>query len=403
MLRVSPLGVCVAFLRAKPFVTSLNIILYAIGVFAIVLLLQLSGQIEQRLKSNSKSIDLIVGAKGSPLQLVLSALYHLDAPTGNIPLSSLELLRSDPLVKQAIPISIGDAVGGFHIVGTQPEFLNLYASKIRTGEIFNAPMQVVLGSQAAQALALNVGDSFVGSHGLSATGDRHASHPFTVVGILEPSGSVIDRLCLTSLESVWQVHQHHDDHDIDHAAEPAVQHQVTALLLQYKSPIAAAILPNRINTETALQAASPAVEITRLMQLLGFGVKTLHLLSSIVVFAAVLSALIALTNMLDQRRVDFATMRALGASVRWVISTVLLQGIATALIGSVIGLGAAHLALYLAGSLITAGLGFTPDALSIVQFEAYLPLIALVVGAISAALPAVRLYRQEVAKILTES
>ena len=400
-LRFSPVGMAAALLRSRPLMTSLTLVLYIIGVFSIVLLFQLSSQIEQRLVTNSKSIDLVVGAKGSPLQLVLATLYHLDAPTGNIALSSLEAIKSDPLVRRVVPLSIGDAVRGFRIVGTVPDFFDLYSTKIRLGKVFDAPMQAVLGSEVAEALALNLGDNFIGSHGLVGGSDQHTSTPFTVVAILEPSGSVIDRLCLTSLESVWQLHQHHGDQNFEAASH--LHQEISAALVQYKSPIAAASLPRKINSESALQAASPAVEITRLMRLLGLGVRTLQLLSSIILVAAILNALMALTNMLDQRRLDFATMRALGASASWVISTIFIQGILIALAGSVLGIVAAHLALSFASVALAANIGFIPSAFEPGAFELLVLIGAIAVGICSAALPAYRLYKQEVAKTLAQS
>ena len=403
MSRLSPLGLAVALLRSKPLVTILNIIIYATAVFSIVLLIQLSTQVEKRLRSNSKSIDLVVGAKGSPLQLVLSALYHLDAPTGNIALSSLDTLRADPLVRRVIPLSVGDSVRGYRIVGSEPEFLDLYSASILEGKIFEAPMQALLGSEVAQQLGLKLGDTFVSSHGLSEGSDQHTNNPFKVVGILKQSGGVIDRLCLTSLESVWQMHQHHESGaKYSEQSNLSSQKQVTAALIQYKSPIAAATLPRKINSESSLQAASPAVEITRLMHLLGLGVKTLQLLSSIVLLAAILSALIALTNMLDQRRLDFAIMRAMGASVSWVISTVVMQGVAIAVIGTALGVLAAHLTLFIWRAALTASIGFAPDVLELNTLELCLLPCAVAIGALSAALPAFRLYRQEVAKTLAQ-
>lgn len=398
-LSFSPLRIAVALLKRSKLTFYLNCLIYAVGIFSIVLTWQFNQQIEERLRSESKRIDLVVGAKGSPLQLILSSIYHLDSPTGNIPLTSVEALRSEALIKNIVPISIGDSVNGFRIVGTTNEFFDLYSATLASGQYFKQPMEAVLGAKVADTGHYKIGDTFVSSHGLSGSSELHQQQLFKVVGILNPSAGVLDRLCITNLESIWQLHQH-PINTTSTTHSPINSQQVTAALIQYRSAIAAASLPRKINSETAMQAASPAFEITRMMHFLGLGTRALHLLSMIIVFTAAMSALIALTNMLDQNQLDFATMRTLGATPSWVFCTVITLGILIAFSGSVVGLIAAHACLFMFQSNLNQILGFAPNPADIQAFEFFVVGLGVIVGALSALLPAWRIYNQEVAKTL---
>lgn len=198
-----------AYLRDRPLTTALNVLLLAISVAMLVLLLQLGTQASERFDRDARGIDLVVGAKGSPLQLILSSVFHIDQPTGNIPLSARTLLERDPAVAKVVPLALGDNFDGFRIVGTDKGFAALYGTRLAAGRAFAAPMEAVIGAEVARATGAGLGQKFIGSHGLGEDEDGAQGHdhaPFVVVGILAPTGGVADRLILTSVESVWAVH-----------------------------------------------------------------------------------------------------------------------------------------------------------------------------------------------------
>lgn len=197
--------------------TLLSIILTAFGVAILVSIYITSDTFEKQLDNNSKQVDLVVGAKGSPLQLILSALYHIDNPTGNILLSEAEKLQDNPMIDMAVPISLGDNFKGHRIIGTDTSFMTLYELGLASGKMWAKSYEVVIGSETARKRQLKLGDQIHSAHGLAENAHIHDEHPFTVVGILKPSGTVVDNLLLCNLESVWDVHGiHHDDHDHDH-------------------------------------------------------------------------------------------------------------------------------------------------------------------------------------------
>ncbi|MDA8021168.1 MAG: ABC transporter permease, partial [Thermoanaerobaculia bacterium] len=205
-----------ANLRAAPITSALNVGLLALGTATIVVLLLFSHQLDQTLTRDAEGIDLVLGAKGSPVQLVLSTVYHADLPTGNIPLAEAQRWTEDRRIAQAIPLSLGDSAHGFRIVGTTSAYPALYDAGLAEGRLWDASLEAVLGAEVARATGLRLGDELIGSHGMTGMGDQHAASPYRVVGILSATGAVVDRLILTSLDSVWDIHDGEHDHDHDH-------------------------------------------------------------------------------------------------------------------------------------------------------------------------------------------
>ncbi len=217
------LRLSLAYIRARALNAALNVLLLGLGVATIVVLLLFTHQLEQRLERDSKGIDLVVGAKGSPLQLILSSVYHVDIPTGNIPLADAEKLKSNPLIKDTVPLALGDSFEGFRIVGTDHDYVSLYQGQVTSGRLWEKPYEAVLGNEVASHSGLKLGEQFVGSHGLVEGGEKHEHSPYTIVGVLAPSGSVLDRLVLTSVESVWEIHgqgPHAEEDDDEDSADP---------------------------------------------------------------------------------------------------------------------------------------------------------------------------------------
>ena len=387
-------GISLAYLRARPLSTALNLLLLALGIAMITVLLLVTAQLEERMGRDARGIDMVAGAKGSPMQLVLSAVFHLDAPTGNIPLDDALALSRHPAVKKAIALALGDSYQGFRIVGTSKDYPAHYDARLDEGRLWNEPMEAVLGAEVAAKSRLGVGASFAGAHGLAAGGKAHEEEPFKVVGVLALNGTVLDRLVLTSIESVWEVHEH--------GGRPSGRREITALLIQYASPLAAATLPRQVNASASLQAASPAYESARLFRMIGVGVDVMRAFGLVLVLAAGLSVFIALLNALEERRYDLAVMRMLGASRGKLMGLMLLEGIVLALLGGIAGMALGHLCTEALGAALKAaqqtkltGWAWNPQ-------EPWLLVLAVAVGIAAALLPAWRAYRADVALVLAE-
>lgn len=456
--------------------TILSVLLTAFGVSILIVIYISSMTFEKQLENNTKNIDLVVGAKGSPMQLILSSLYHVDNPTGNIPLVEANKIADNPLVQLATPISLGDNYKGHRIIGTDETFLELYDLKVKEGTLWKKSFEVVLGAEVVRKHQLKIGDKIFSAHGLSADAHQHDDHPFTVVGILEPAQSVVDNLILSNLASVWEVHgiahnhehihgdhehadHNHDDHnhaehehtDHDHTAHGHADHnhddldhaehehdhdhktiedvqeeelvsekpqnntfiksigqdmiedqgvEITALLVKYSSPTAISVLPRMINQSTQMQAASPAIESSRIFSLLGVGFDSLGILAYVIMIIAGFSVFISLYNAMKDRKYDLAIMRTLGATKAKLFTITLVEGLIITFIGGFIGLILGHLILYYI-SLQTSESADFIQAFAIHTNELVILLMAMIIGIIASIIPAIKAYQTTISNILS--
>ena len=383
-----------SYLRARPLNTALSVILLALGVATIVLLLLVVGQAEERMQRDARGIDLVVGAKGSPMQLMLAGIYHLDAPTGNIPLTAAQALAKNRFIRKAIPLALGDSWKGHRIVGADKAYADHYGAELREGRFYQKPMEAVLGAEAAARSGIGVGGTFKGAHGLGSEGDEHED-AYTVVGVLARSNSVIDRLVLTSIESVWQLHEEHQQPK-DEARE------VTVVLVQYASPLAAATLPRQINSQSELQAASPAYETARLFSIVGVGIDALRGFAAVLILAAGLSVFIALYSALEERRYELAVMRTLGASPGKLFGLLIGEAFVLSLLGVALGLLLGHGLASLLGAWLERQQHYPVTGLEWRPEELWVAGIALGVGVVAAIVPAWRAYRTDVSRTLAQ-
>ena len=401
MRRLNAVSMALAALRHQPLATCLNLLLMAIGVAMMTFILSASRQLEEGAMKDANGIDMVVGAKGSPLQLILSSIYHIDIPTGNIPAAAQAELAANPLVAEAIPLALGDSYQGYRIVGSSADYIRHYGGQAASGVLFGGSMQVVLGAEVARRTGAALGARFAGSHGLVAGGEVHAHAPYTVVGILRPTGTVLDRLIVTPVASVWRVHE--TDPDEPHAQANAAEHEVTALLVRYASPLAAVSLPRWVNSQTRLQAAQPALESAKLFELVGVGADVLRAIAAIVLAVAALSMFVALYHALEERKTDLAILRALGAPPRKLLLLLLTQGLALALGGAVLGWLLGHCGVGLLGALMEGQQNLALSAWSVDPQEAWLLPAALLVGLAASIVPAVRAYRTDIAATLAHA
>ena len=400
---MSPLKISWKSLWSKPLSASLNIMLVAFGTGILTLLLLASTQIEEKLNNNSKDIDLVVGAKGSPLQLILSSIYYIDFPTGNIPLKEANELSHNPFVKRATPLALGDNYNGVRIVGTDSNFISLYGLKIKHGKFWVKDLEATIGINVAKEQNLKVGDTFYGAHGLTNNSDVHKDHPYKVVGILTPQHNVTDNLILTNIASVWEMHEEEGKKENGKGKmEDVEDREITSLLIQYRSPMSVAMFPRMVNQITSLQSASPAMESTRLFSLIGVGVDTLQWFAVLIMFIAAISVFVNLYNSLKERNYDLAIMRTLGASRTKLFIIVILEGLLLTIAGTIVGILIGHVVLELIGNYQESSQAKLSGKIFITS-ELYLLLAGLGIGIFASALPALQAYRSNISKILAKN
>jgi putative ABC transport system permease protein len=453
----------VAKLFSKPAGTVLSVLLFAIGVTIISLLVNFEKTLKEQFYGNLAGIDLVAGAKGSPLQLILSAVFHADAPTGNISLSEADRISVNPMVEKTIPIALGDNFRGFRIIGTTAEYAQLYNAELNSGNWFTKSGEVTIGWEVARRTGIGTGDEFTGVHGFLDHGHSHDYFPYQVTGVMEKTNTVIDKLILTPVQSVWDVHSgnlqddavhdhdhdhedcdhdhHHQDEDCDHdhdhepAPDARVQEinikierdeeltreemllyseyknllaerahdpskEITALLIFFNSPVAAVTLPRLINENTNMQAAVPAIELNRLLGLLGWGIDALRLLAWIIIIISGINIFVNLLNTLGQSAYEIALIRVMGAPRYKVLIMLLSQGLLLAFAGWIAGILFSRLIWLVIPSIS----GITFGALPLVTYQELLLLgYTLLIGLSGATAPAIIAYRTNIHSTLSKS
>ena len=449
----------------KPLNTALSIILLTASVAIITVLILLQEQFEKKFNDNIDGIDMVLGAQGSPLQLILSSVYQVDAPTGNIDYTEAKKWMKHPFVETAIPLAFGDNYRGYRIVGTTPDYLKKYGAEVTNGKIFEKNFEVVVGNSIAQKLGLKVGDKFFGSHGDAEEGEVHDEHTYIVSGIMSATGKVVDNLILSNVQSVWAMHDHehtegesadaheehdhhdheattesHDheehtaaaeegtehhhadghDHDHDHADEAHVhdhdheQHaevqiseegkEITAVLIKFRSKMGIVTWPRLIPQNTKMQAALPAIEINRLFTLFGIGLDALQYLAYGIMLISGISIFIALYNTLKERKYEFALLRVNGASRIQLLMLVLIESLLLCVTGFVFGtiVGRIALSLISGSSESEFKISFNPFEF-VWEKEGYLFLLTIFVGILAAVIPAVKAYSLNISKTLANA
>jgi len=411
----------------------LNIILFGLGVGLISFLLLFNDQLKDKFDKNLAEIDLVVGAKGSPLQMILCNMYHIDNPTGNISIkSATPLLRPlHPLIKTAIPLSLGDNYKSYRVVGTNHEFLDLYGASLESGTLYKKDFEVTIGKAVADDTGLKVGDKFVSSHGF--TEDEELTHEhaaFLVTGIMGGTGSVIDQLILTNTASVWKVHEHQDhdhegeeghdhedheghdheeahDHNHDNSNEDLINHpeeSITSVLIQYKNRtnFQALNFGRNINENTDMQAASPAIEMNRLYSMIGVGTDALQALAILIAIVSALSIFISLFRSMKERKYELALIRVLGGSRTKVFLLIILEGVILAFIGFLIGSLLSHVSMEYMATFLKSSYRYSFTGWHFLKVEWLLLGISLLIGIIAALIPAIQAANTDINKTLGE-
>ncbi|MEZ4775488.1 MAG: FtsX-like permease family protein [Bacteroidia bacterium] len=391
-------------LRARPLASFLSLLLLTFGVSIISLLLLLNAQLEGNFNKNVRGIDMVLGAKGSPLQLILASVYHIDNPTGNIPLEEVEKAMDNPMVEKWIPLAYGDNYKGYRILGTDHQYVDHYEASLAEGSLWEKDFEVTPGALVAERLGLKVGDEFLGAHGVVGELNIHDGHAYKVSGILNPSGTVIDQLILTNISSVWNIHEEHETTETTGAeAEHEAEHRdITAALVKFRTPMGTMMIPRKINQETSMQAALPAIEINRLFSLFAAGIQTIRAIAVAIIIISGISVFISLYSSLRDRKYELAIMRTLGASRLQLFGFVVQEGLILSVWGFILGMCVSRGGMIFLSAVIESDYHYQFDPWHILPEEGYLLGLTLLIGFVAALIPGIQAFNTHISETLAD-
>ncbi len=422
-------------IRQRSLASVLTMFSIMLGVALVVSILILKQESSDAFNQTATGYEIIVGPKGSSLQLTLNTIYQIGVPIQNMPYDTYTKLKDDKRVKLAIPYVLGDNFKNHRFIGTTPEIFSDFSYQkdkkyqLKEGRFFTKDFEVVIGNETALRTGLKIGDTFAGSHGVESYEGyegmfEHAEFKFTVVGILEKTFTPVDKVIFTSMNSIWEIHHHeaeeklkertggtndttkHDGHNHSKDAEGVhelkyADKSVTAILVSLKSPVFFDLLRRQINENKYeginAQAVIPVFEIKQLFDIIGNINSILIIIAYLVVFVAVISILVSIYNSMNERKRDIAIMRSLGARKQTILNIILIEGFIISFIGGILGIIISHLLIFIFKDTISniAGIQISGTVFNI--FEFYILTGTVLLGLIVTIIPALKAYNTDVA------
>ncbi len=395
-------------------VTMLGIAL-ASGLVMSVFMIQ--KQSFQAFTGGDVGFDAVLGARGSQLQLVLNTIFHLETSNGNIPYSLYEEIAKNPQVELAIPYAVGDNYQGFRIVGTSDDIFTKFeyrkGQKFQvedSGKFFNPKeKEAVIGKFVAQRTGLKVGDIFQPYHGLIFDEDKKHDDDYKVVGVLQTTNSPSDRVVWIPIEGIYRMKGHilrgtGENYKAQEGEEiPQEVKEVSAVMLKLKSLQAGMSLEQTINKQgkVATLAFPIGRTMAELFDKIGWLNRVLELVAYLVVVVAAFSILASIYNSINERRREFAILRALGAKRITVFSVIILESTIIAFFGTLLGFIVYFIILLFTASIVQAETGVVLDIFKFDSMLIYTSLLMISVGALAGVIPAFKAYQTDVSENLT--
>jgi len=385
------LTVALKYLRGRLIASTLTVVSIALGVSLVVASVLLAQGIKEGFIAGATDYNLVVGAKGSPTQLVLSVVFRMDLATPNIEYTIYRDLQQDPRVETAVPIGLGDAYRGFRYVATNNTYFAASPWRRKTfalaaGRFFADDRQseptyeVLLGAAAARSTGLQIGDRFY-------EGEEMAEYPLTVAGILGPTHSADDRAIFLSLPSYWGMNE---------VARGMAVKPLTAVLIRPKRMSDLPSLHRELNVAAETQAVLPSGVLLTIFNMMAVAEDVLRMILTVVGIIVLLYVFVSMYSATTERRREIATMRALGARRATILGIVLAECAALATVGGIGGIIGGHAVAYLAESLLGSS-GLVTNPFRVDVFEPAVLAGVILLGTLAGLLPAVLAYRTEVA------
>ena len=401
-------------IKQRSLSSMLTILSVLLGVGLVTAILILKNESEDAFNQTATGYEIIVGPKGSSLQLTLSTVYQIGLPIHNMPIKVYYLLKNDKRVRLAIPYIFGDNYKNFRITGTVSELFSEFEYKkgirykLDEGSFFSNDFEAVIGKEVADKTGLKTGDTFSGSHGIESYegASEHSEKKFKVTGILSRTFTPSDRVIFVSMNSVWELHNHENENNgsEDHHIISDSMKTISAVLLKLKSPVFFDLLRRQINENKYeginAQAVLPLFEIKQLFDIIGNINSVILVIAYLVIFTAAVSILVSIYNSMNERMREIAIMRSLGARRFLIMKIIIFEGMFLSAAGALLGCIAGHAAVFFLQEKISGLSGIKISGFVFSMFEVYLITGTVILGIIVSIIPAVKAYRTDVSKNL---
>ncbi|MEZ9763668.1 ABC transporter permease [Vibrio splendidus] len=396
----------------------LTILTVAVSVILLLGVERVRTEAKSSFANTISGTDLIVGGRSGQVNLLLYSVFRIGNATNNIDWKSYEEFSQHNAVKWAIPISLGDSHKGFRVMGTNHSYFENYhyGSKqpltFQQGKEFNQLFDVVIGADVAKKLDYKIGDHIILAHGISDVAfSRHDNLPFTIVGILAPTGTPVDKTVHVSLEAIEAIHVGWESGaNLGHTpnAEALKQRdfqpkQITAMMVGLKSKIQTFALQREINTyrQEPLSAIMPGIALHELWGMMAVAEQALLIVSGFVVVAGLLGMLSSLLTSLQERRREMAILRAMGARPRHVFGLLISEASALTFLGITLGVAVLFALIAVVAPIVQQSYGINISISAITPHEWKLLMLVQVAGIIIGFIPAFRAYRQSLSDGMT--
>jgi putative ABC transport system permease protein len=384
----------------------------SVSVFVLLGVEHVRHQAKASFSNVVSDVDLIVGARTGDINLLLYSVFRLGDATQNISWDSFQKIKALSDVKWAVPISLGDSHKGYRVLGTDQHYFEHFkygeqhALEFEQGKAFDGVFEVVLGATVAEKLNYQIGDQIILSHGIAKNNiTKHDSNPFTVVGILNATGTPVDQTLHVGLQGITAIHigqssgVYLPNNTIDNAK--ASQYDltpktVTAMMLGLESKMKTFRVQRQINNyrQEALLAILPGVTLAKLWQTTAVIEKTLSLVSAMVLFAALLGLCAMLLASIRERQREIAVMRALGAQPLFVFVLIEFEAVVISSFAFMFATMSLLITLQITQPLLVEHYGLYISSVDLLVQASKAFFIVITSAFIVAALPALLAYRQ---------
>ena len=384
-------------LKSRKTIFILSLVSVALSVSLILTLQNIKSASEEGFTQTISQVDLLVGARGGQLQLLLYSVFNMGSATNNVSYDSYLKWKNHSQVAWTIPYSLGDSYRGFRVVGTDQNFFEHYrfkgdqSLKLESGNVFNNHLQAVMGSAVARELKVKVGDKAVITHGVTKGAGvvHHDDNPFQIVGILKTTGTALDRSVYISLESMELIHQPDLKGNIEISS-------LTSFFVRTQNRIDTLRLQREINEwkEEPLMAIIPGAALSELWRNLSYFENALQVMVYLVAAFGIMTLVLLIFLTLDSRRKEMAVFRALGASPMMMASLLLIEVFILSFVGSLLGILFTRLGLLILGPFLQDQVGLTFNRMGLNWSEVLIALTVVVVSFFACLIPASKMQSQ---------